>query len=159
MNITTELRRLQGLSVNQLRAEFERVSGEAARSFNRVFLIKRIAWRLQATEQGGLSDRARELAMKLAREADLRVRPPDELHRAFAAMSIEPPRGRELPPPGSIITRVYKGRRVEVRVASDGTFEWHGQSFGSLSAVAKAITGADWNGRLFFGLSKRGGAA
>jgi hypothetical protein len=34
-------------------------------------------------------------------------------------------------------------------------FEWNGQAFSSLSAVANAITGQHWNGRLFFGLTKR----
>ena len=159
MNINIELRRLNGLRVSQLREEFERVSGEPARSNNRVFLVKRIAWRIQAAAEGGLTQRVREMAMRLAREQDLRMRPREEIHRAFEGLEAPASRGRELPPPGSVLTRMYKGRRVEVRVERDGTFEWEGRAFKSLSAVAKAITGSDWNGRLFFGLSRRGGEA
>ena len=56
-----------------------------------------------------------------------------------------------LPKPGDLIRRVYKGRELIVRVL-DRAFEYDGQRFRSLSAIAKAITGAHWNGLLFFGL-------
>jgi len=57
------------------------------------------------------------------------------------------------PPPGSVLTREYKGRTVRVRVLDDG-FEYEGQPYRSLTAVARAITGSHWNGRAFFGLTK-----
>ena len=57
------------------------------------------------------------------------------------------------PLPGTVLTREYKGREVRVRVLEKG-FEYEGQPYRSLSAVAKAITGSHWNGRLFFGLRK-----
>jgi hypothetical protein len=41
-----------------------------------------------------------------------------------------------------------------VRVLENG-FEWNGVVYRSLSAVAKAVTGTHWNGKLFFGLAKR----
>ncbi len=40
-------------------------------------------------------------------------------------------------------------------VVHDDGFEWEGRRFGSLSELARAITGAHWNGRLFFGLTPR----
>ncbi|WP_141138252.1 DUF2924 domain-containing protein, partial [Boseongicola aestuarii] len=46
------------------------------------------------------------------------------------------------------------GRVYRVNVTSDG-FEMDGQTFSSLSAVAKRITGAEWSGPRFFGLKKR----
>jgi hypothetical protein len=39
-------------------------------------------------------------------------------------------------------------------VLDGGAFEYRGRRYRSLSAIAKAITGAHWNGRLFFGLRK-----
>ena len=55
---------------------------------------------------------------------------------------------------GSVITKQYRGEEIRVQVLDDG-FEWDGGRFGSLSAVARAVTGQRWNGPLFFGLRKR----
>jgi hypothetical protein len=72
-------------------------------------------------------------------------------------MTTQAPRGDgRLPLPGTLITRVYKGRTLRVTVLADG-FEYEGERFGSLSAVAKAITGTHTNGYHFFRL--KGGAA
>lgn len=59
-----------------------------------------------------------------------------------------------LPPPGCMIRRTYAGREIVVRVLPRG-FEYDGQHFRSLSAIAKAVTGAKWNGNLFFGFVKQ----
>ena len=61
-----------------------------------------------------------------------------------------------LPPPGTILTRKYKGRVLQVQVVRSG-FEYDGQVYGSLSAVARAITGSHCNGFLFFRMSQSGG--
>lgn len=159
MNVRDEIDRLRGLSVPQLQDEYERVCGEPARSNNRVFLVKRIAWRIQAAAEGGLSEHALQKAAGLVREHDLRMRPTQEVHAAFnARAAVNTPARSGLPPVGSLITRMYRGRRLEVKVL-DQTFEFDGQEYSSLTAVAKAATGADWNGRLFFGLTKRGNDA
>jgi hypothetical protein len=50
-----------------------------------------------------------------------------------------------------VLARQYRGRLIEVTVLPKG-FEWEGRVFRSLSAVAQAVTGAHWNGHLFFGL-------
>ena len=59
-----------------------------------------------------------------------------------------------LPVAGTVLTRTYRGRRVEVRLLTSG-FAYGGQTYRSLSAVAKAVTGSHWNGLLFFGLTKQ----
>lgn len=56
-----------------------------------------------------------------------------------------------LPPPGSMLSRTYKGRDLIVTILESG-FEFEGRRYRSLSAIAKAVTGAHWNGMLFFGL-------
>ncbi len=61
-----------------------------------------------------------------------------------------------LPLPGSIVTRLYKRQQLQVTVLNDG-FAFDGTVYGSLSAVAKAITGSHCNGSLFFRLPSAGG--
>ena len=50
-----------------------------------------------------------------------------------------------------MLTRKHRGKQVAVKVLPAG-FEYEGQTYRSLSAVAKAVTGSHWNGHLFFGL-------
>ena len=65
-----------------------------------------------------------------------------------AKATVSPPDER-IPPPGTVLTRVYRGQAYHVVVRDDG-FEYDGQIFRSLSAIAKLITGSHWNGLLFF---------
>jgi hypothetical protein len=60
---------------------------------------------------------------------------------------------QRLPPPGSILSRRYKGEDLQVRVLDRG-FEFEGAAYGSLSAVAKRITGSHCNGFHFFKLGR-----
>ena len=53
---------------------------------------------------------------------------------------------------GARFVRFWKGERYETTVRDDGRYEYNGEIYSSLSAVAKAITGTHWNGRLFFGV-------
>ena len=59
------------------------------------------------------------------------------------------PIDQRLPPPGTILTRPYKGQLVQVQVLTEG-FAYGGRVYASLSAVAKAITGSHCNGFHFF---------
>lgn len=63
-----------------------------------------------------------------------------------------------LAPPGTVLTRKYEGTNVRVKVQSGG-FEYAGEVYGSLKAVAKAVTGNHCNGFNFFRLNTKGGAA
>lgn len=160
MNIKKELAALQRSTPMELRERYERVFGEPTRSGNKPFLIKRIAWRLQANAEGDLSERARQRAEELANDADLRLSPPkspDVVGRIGAQNGTangHQARDKRLPPPGSTVTRTYKGGELEVSVLEDG-FEFEGERFKSLSAAAKAITGSHCNGYLFFGLTEQ----
>jgi hypothetical protein len=147
------------MTVGQLRERYLEVFGEPSRSGNRDFLFKRLAWRIQSLAEGTLSERARKRAEELARDADLRTtlpRPPKQQSEA-RAQTVELPAPKaltahdRLPIPGTVLTRTYRGRRVEAKVLPQG-FEYEGQVYRSLSAVAKAVTGSHWNGLLFFGL-------
>jgi len=163
-----ELAALTRMTVDELREKHRLVFGEENRSRHRDYLRKRIAWRLQALAEGGLSERARRRALEIANDADIRIRMPaespptpdapvrTEVH-AFGESSetsaFYDGRDARLPMPGTMITRHYRGRTICVAVMADG-FEYDGERYRSLSAVAKAVTGTHWNGKLFFGLKK-----
>lgn len=149
-SITQRLTALGEMSPKELREEYLAVFGEPTRTRNRRWLIKKIAWRIQAEAEGGLTARAKERAEELGATARVRWnRPPEEDSHE---------RDPRLPRPGTILRRPYKGATYEVTVLRDG-FEYEGREFRSLSAVALEITGTVWNGLLFFGLKKRGKAA
>jgi Protein of unknown function (DUF2924) len=73
LNIFNEVAALQRLTIGQLRQRFSEVFGEATSASNRTWLVKRIAWRMQALAEGDLSQRARRRAAELAQDADLRL--------------------------------------------------------------------------------------
>jgi hypothetical protein len=153
VNIVNEVAALQRLPIAQLRQRLAELFGEATQASNRTWLVKRIAWRMQALAEGDLSERARKRAAELARDADLRLNPPQHKTTATTATP-EPvrtpaPVDPRLPPPGTILARPYKGQLVQVQVLTDG-FAYAGRVYPSLSAVAKAITGSHCNGYLFF---------
>ena len=158
-NVAQALAALGRMTPAQLRDKYLEVFGEPSRSGNRDFLFKRIAWRIQSLAEGGLSDRAKRRAEELARDADIRMtmpRAPKQTADAGArTVALPTPKGtahERLPIPGTVLSRKYRGRRVEVKVLPGG-FEYDGQVYRSLSAVAKAVTGSHWNGHLFFGLT------
>ncbi len=155
---------MEAMSVAELRERYREVYGEPSRSGNRRWLVRRIAWRLQALDEGDLTERARRRASELARDQDLRVRPPTglEVQRPARRTGLRTVSGTivkrdgRVPMPGSVITREYKGDEYRVLVLDDG-FEHDGTVYRSLSAVAHAITGSHWNGFHFFGLRKNTG--
>ena len=75
-DLATEIAGLARLRVSKLRARFTAVFGKPTPSHNKVWLVKRIAWRLQALAEGDLSERARRRAAELVHEADLRLSAP-----------------------------------------------------------------------------------
>jgi len=160
VNIAREIAGLKRMAVKELRGRYLDVFGETTRSGNKDWLWKRIAWRMQANAEGDLTERARRRAEELANDADLRLRRPPDKPAPSAAVTTQTAkvvfggRAGEMMP-GTLLTRPYKGRMVTVTVLDSG-FEYEGEVYRSLSAVAKAVTGSHWNGNYFFGLKGRG---
>jgi hypothetical protein len=75
MNAATasEIARLKTLTITQIVRQFESLFGEKCRSRNTRYLIRRIAWRLQANAEGDLSERAKARAAELALDSEVRV--------------------------------------------------------------------------------------
>jgi len=153
MTLEQELAAMRRWTVSQLRTRYTELFGDAPRCRHRLWLLRRIAWRRQALAEGGLSERAQRRAQELANEADLRIMAPSAARAAAPATAgrAAATAKRRLPMPGTVLTRRYKDRTLAVTVLTDG-FEFEGQRYKSLSAVAKLVTGAHWNGFHFFGL-------
>jgi hypothetical protein len=164
VNVAKELAALEAMRVIDLRDKYAQVFGEETRVGNKAWLVKRVIWRLQALAEGDLSERARRRAAELAQDADLRLSPPRQKQSAPASVhkngKTSTLANGHLPLPGTILTRWYKGETRKVQVLRHG-FEYEGQFYKSLSAVAKAITGSHTSGFLFFrrALAGRGGSA
>jgi len=163
INVGKEVASLERMTVGELRTRYAEVFGEVTNAHHRQWLVRRIIWRMQAMANGDLSERARQRARELANDADLRVSAPKATTAGATVTTTDhnkpTPRiaaDRRLPMPGTVITREYKGRMLQVRVLKQG-FEFEGESYKSLSAVAKVITGSHCNGYLFFRLIKDGG--
>jgi len=159
--MATEIAALRALPTMELARRYTELYGKPPRVKHRAFLWKRIAWRMQEQRLGGLPQVARDRLEELIAQIDI---PIPETTRTVTGRLVKPgPRtapaqNRDGLLVGSTIQRDWKGKRLAVRVLADG-YEHAGVRYASLSAVAKAITGARWNGHLFFGLTKRGGQA
>src|SRR5213592_3850314 len=143
------LDRLRDLPIKELRAKYCEVFGAPPKTTNKYHLVRRIAWQLQVAVAGDLPERALARAAEIADDGVL-----------DGARQAVPKRKRKrfdwrLPAPGTELSRVYRDRRILVQVVAGG-FEYEGQRYRSLSAVARQVTGTRWNGLVFFGLAKRG---
>ncbi len=150
-SICSEIDGLGHKTVAQLQIRYLEVFGEPSRSNHKQFLIRRIAWRLQAVAEGDLSERARDRALSFARDADLRLSAPQSAGQAarFPGRHRDP----RLPRPGTTLTRRFRDRTVTVKVLEKG-FQYEDVVYRSLSAVARHISGTQWNGFSFFQLQR-----
>lgn len=153
---------LNGLTTRQLAKVYEHLHGRQCRTHHRRYLIRKVAWRLQARAEGDLSERARRRAEELADDAEVRVMaprtmvcPPQEGVGGTVTRPVPPDRDPRLPAPGSAIVRQYKGTTLRVIVGEDD-FEWEGERYGSLTAIARKASGTHVNGFRFFGLLSKG---
>ena len=140
--ILTRLAALKNKTVNELKAEWQALFDAPAPNNSRTFLESRLAYRIQELTYGGPDKQTRRLLDLLA----------DEVEGTLTRKAqIADPRN---PVAGTKLIREWDGIAHTVTVLKEG-FEWGGQRYKSLSAVARAITGTRWNGYRFFGLRER----
>jgi hypothetical protein len=156
-----EIERLRLVTIRELQGKYFELFGQRSRSNHKQFLFRRVAWRLQALAYGDLSEQARQRALALAQDADLRIKAPAYLVgpaqgilEATLASRRKAGRDDRLPAPGSILRREFKGQVVLVQVLASG-FQYQDRLYRSLSAIAHQATGTHWNGYAFFGLQAR----
>jgi hypothetical protein len=155
--VRTEIEALRLLKAKALKVKYRELFGEESRSSNQAYLFRRVAWRLQALNEGDLSARARERAAQLAVDADLRLRPPGDFSKQIEARQADgwpARRDARLPRVGTELSRKHSGHVVRVKILEQG-FEHNGKRYDSLSAIAYRVTGTRWNGFAFFGLNKQ----
>jgi len=155
--VRKEIGQLRRQKTKALRPRYVELFGEESKSSNQAHLFRRIAWRLQALSEGGLSERARDRAATLAVDVDLRLR---ALHKFWRELAAEPQgavRDPRLPAVGTMLERQYRDRAIAVKILANG-FEYDGKTYESLSSIASSVTGTRWNGFSFFGLNKKGAA-
>ena len=146
------------LPLQALLTKYQKLFGESPRSGHKDYLFRRIVGRMQANRYGDLSDQARQRALAIADDGDLRLHVPQKSALKNGATVSGSGNHRRtdlrLPLPGTVLTRSFKGKIVKVCVLPDG-FRYQDRRFRSLSAVAEHITGTRWNGYVFFSLQNR----
>jgi len=133
---------LEGLDLNGLRRRWRaHLGGEGPAHLPRWLLMKVLAYRLQSDAFGGLDQSVRRI---------LRSGKDGGVGAPFDRRAPKTREGVGLKA-GALLVREWKGRLERVMILEEG-FAWNGQTFGSLSQIAKAMTGTTWNGHRFFGL-------
>lgn len=137
-NLEERLKRLEPLTLVELREEFRKATGTPFPQISSTETLKSfIAWDLQAKTLGGLSLKKRR-----------RLR---ELQENFSVDSTYTPSPTFKFKPGTILTRIWNGTRHDVLVEESG-FKYQEEKFSNLSEIATHITGSRWSGPAFFGL-------
>lgn len=144
-SIVKQIAGLHRLSAPELKERWRELFGTEPPGYNRSFLIKRLAYRLQELTHGGLSGDVQAKMKDILREAGLTEGGLTPGRDRLAK------RSQDRPIIGTRLVRMWRDSRHEVTVIQGG-YEYQGRRYRSLSAIAKAITGTHWNGRAFFGL-------
>ena len=141
-SILRQITALYGMSIKELRERYQALFPPGSSPPpSKQFLIRRIAYKLQEDAFGGLAAPAREKLETLKTE----LNPLKDLGRGHGGSN------HQLPLPGTVITKTYKGRPVEVKILQKG-FEYDGKPYKSLSRIAREVTGVHQSGFVFFGL-------
>jgi hypothetical protein len=136
---------LEGLDLGGLQRQWRNhLGGRAPAHLPRWLLMRLLAYRLQTIVFGDLDKSVRRV---LRGEGD-------EEPARFDKRAPQTRQGISLRP-GALLVREWRGKIERVMVLEEG-FAWNGKSHGSLSQIAKVMTGTSWNGHRFFGLREGG---
>jgi hypothetical protein len=133
-SVLRQLTALQKMPFSELQDKWRDLYGAEPPNYGKQSMMRQLAYRIQELFYGGLNKEVKaRLLDKPSDQAKKRKR------KAFAV--------------GTRFVRCWNQQEHIVTVVPDG-FEYRGQKFGSLTAVAEKITGSHWNGRKFFGLPR-----
>jgi hypothetical protein len=136
-SVLRQLAALQKMKLSELQEKWRDLYGAEPPNFKSTFLKKRLAYRIQELFYGGLEESVKAKLKEIASNESQKTKSKVEVN------------GKILP--GTRFVREWKGQIYETTVRDDG-FEFNGQMYRSLSAIATAITGTRWNGRKWWGL-------
>jgi hypothetical protein len=150
--VEAEVAGLSGLGLDDLRVRWRKLFRTTAPAhLPRYLLLRIIAYRIQANAFGDLDRETVRFLDKIARDREVRIASGG---KSKGAPPVPPvPEGRSLKA-GTLLVREHEGTMQRVMVMEDG-FAWNETTYRSLSEVARAITGTNWNGPRFFGLRDR----
>jgi len=140
------------ITVKEAHTLWRELFGVATNTRNLPYLRKRLALRMKELAQDASLAPGKEHVVEVQRETaepQVDVVTPPRKGPPKAARSKKRERDPRLPSAATILVREYQGKRHEVAVG-DEDFEYAGKRFGSLSTIAKEITGQVWNGFVFF---------
>ena len=133
---------LEGLDLIGLRRQWRaHLGGEAPAHLQRWLLMKVLAYRLQSDALGDIDKSIRRI-LRSAEEGGAGAPFDRRLPQTREGLGLKA---------GALLLREWNGKLERVMILEQG-FAWNGQTFGSLSQIAKAMTGTNWNGHRFFGL-------
>jgi hypothetical protein len=138
-DVLGRLAALKTAATPALKQQWRELFGTEPPPYNRRFLESRLAYRIQELAYGGLKPETLARLKALGEQLD------------GGKITVRRMRGDDRPIAGTQLIREYQGVEHVVTVTRDG-YEYQGQPYQSLSAIARAITGTRWNGRVFFGL-------
>ena len=137
--LASQLDQLRQLNPEELRGQWQTLFGaDPPPKLRSSLLVQAIAYRLQEKALGGLKPATLRLLERIADDA-----------AAGRQVSTTPEKIRVST--GTVLIREWHGTKHQVTVLKDG-FLYRAKRFGSLSRIARAITGSRWSGPLFFGL-------
>lgn len=136
-SLAQRLAALSELALPELRAEWRRLYRSPPPRLSRNLMVRALAYRIQQRACGGLAPALSRKLLEYGRNGG------------------EMPDGRDiagaLPKPGTRLVREWNGRTYTVMITEDG-FAYNGKTYGSLTKIARIITGAHWSGPRFFGM-------
>jgi hypothetical protein len=145
-DVLGRLAALKTAATPALKQQWRDLFGAEPPPYNRRFLESRLAYRIQELAYGGLKPETLARLEALGEQLD------------GGKISVRRLRGDDKPIAGTQLIREYQGVEYLVTVTRAG-YEYQGRPYQSLSAIARAITGTRWNGRVFFGLRPSRSAA
>ncbi len=136
-SVTAQIAQLPNLPMENIWALWDEFFDCRPGHHHRTYLESRIAYKLQERAFGGLPAALRRRLEKIGETGEI----PNQKRRSENQLA-----------PGTVMVREFNGIDHRVTVLDDGRFEYQGRPYKSLTAVARAITGSNYSGPVFFGL-------
>ena len=131
--------RINEMNLPELKDKFGELLGFETGKTSILNLRSRLIHRVQEICCGSISDEDKAVLKKIADKDPL-------------SNLVRNPKSEITKLRGACYERVWKGVKYEVKVLGEKSFEFQGEVYNSLSAVARKITGTRWNGKVFFGV-------
>ena len=136
----TRITQIENMQYPQLCAMFAELFNGAICPTNTRTLRNRLIYKIQEMHLGGISQSDMQLLLDISGQKGARLGPSYQTAGQATSMIH--------------YIREWKGKKYDVTQISEKCYELDGVQYKSLSAVARAITGTRWNGKLFFGVKK-----